>query len=96
MSLLGAVAPFLRVRKRKAAEPTDVIFGPVQRELFNAVLSELGLKKDRDGHARTAYSLRHTYICLRLMVEPLKFGEPCDMAIPSQALEGAFQGRCRD
>src|SRR5260370_643514 len=24
-------------------------------------------KKDREGHARTAYSLRHTYICLRLI-----------------------------
>ena len=25
------------------------------------------MKLDRDGNARTAYSLRHTYICLRLM-----------------------------
>lgn len=32
---------------------------------FNA--NELDLKADRDGQARTAYSLRHTYICLRLM-----------------------------
>jgi integrase len=30
-------------------------------------LDELGLKFDRDGNRRTAYSLRHTYICLRLM-----------------------------
>jgi integrase len=25
------------------------------------------MKIDRDGQRRTAYSLRHTYICLRLM-----------------------------
>ena len=24
-------------------------------------------EKDRDGNRRTAYSLRHTYICMRLM-----------------------------
>jgi hypothetical protein len=28
---------------------------------------ELDLKKDREGNARTAYSLRHTYICLGLI-----------------------------
>jgi hypothetical protein len=39
----------------------------VQRELLNAILDELDLKTDREGNARTAYSLRHTYICLRLM-----------------------------
>jgi integrase len=47
--------------------PTDKIFGVIQRELMNAVLDELGLKFDRDGQRRTAYSLRHTYICFRLM-----------------------------
>jgi hypothetical protein len=34
---------------------------------YNAILDELKLKFDRDGNRRTAYSLRHTYICLRLM-----------------------------
>lgn len=66
-SMPGAVLPFQRVKKRKGGEPTDLVFGPVQRELLNAVLDELGLKRDRDGNPRTAYSLRHTYICLRLM-----------------------------
>jgi integrase len=47
--------------------PKDRIFGSVQRELMNTVLDELGLKVDRDGQRRTAYSLRHTYICFRLM-----------------------------
>ena len=31
------------------------------------MLDELGLKKDREGNPRTAYSLRHTYISMRLM-----------------------------
>ena len=33
----------------------------------NKILDDLKLKHDRDGNVRTAYSLRHTYICLRLM-----------------------------
>jgi integrase len=35
--------------------------------MFNRILQELDLKFDREGSRRTAYSLRHTYICLRLM-----------------------------
>jgi len=31
------------------------------------VLEQEGLKENRDGLKRTTYSLRHTYICLRLM-----------------------------
>jgi integrase len=34
---------------------------------FNRILDKNNLKLDRDGNPRTAYSLRHTYICLRLM-----------------------------
>lgn len=66
-SMPGAVLPFQRVRKRKEGKATELVFGKVQRELLNAVLDELDLKTDRDGNPRTAYSLRHTYICLRLM-----------------------------
>jgi len=47
--------------------PTDPIFPKWQRELFNTILKEEGLRLDREGRPRTAYSLRHTYICLRLM-----------------------------
>jgi integrase len=47
--------------------PTDVIFPKWQRELFKTILDEQNLRFDRDGRPRTAYSLRHTYICLRLM-----------------------------
>lgn len=66
-SMPGAIRPFERVLKRKNGQPTDLVFGLVQRELLNAILDELGLKKDRDGKPRTAYSLRHTYISMRLM-----------------------------
>ncbi|MBV6523127.1 MAG: hypothetical protein MNPFHGCM_03295 [Gemmatimonadaceae bacterium] len=48
-------------------KPTDLVFPKTHRELFKAVLDEEGLREDRDGRPRTAYSLRHTYICLRLM-----------------------------
>jgi integrase len=47
--------------------PMDRLFPAPQAELLNAVLAELSLKFDRDGQRRTAYSLRHTYICFRLM-----------------------------
>lgn len=68
-SMTGAVRPFERLVKRNKKKPTDRVFGKAksQRELFNTILKELDLKHDRDGNRRTAYSLRHTYICLRLM-----------------------------
>lgn len=31
------------------------------------MLKSAGLKEDREGNRRTAYSLRHTYICMRLL-----------------------------
>jgi integrase len=66
-SMPGAVKPFERLVKRNSPEPTDRLFPRSQRELLNAILNELNLKYDRDGNMRSAYSLRHTYICLRLM-----------------------------
>lgn len=60
----------LNARQRKGQEPgpTDPIFpGGTPRELMNNVLGELNLKFDREGCRRTCYSLRHTYICTRLM-----------------------------
>src|ERR1035437_4515363 len=75
-STTGAVRPFERLRDRniarkaqqkQQAQPTDPIFPKTHRELFNTILKEEKLKTDREGQARTAYSLRHTYICLRLM-----------------------------
>jgi len=46
---------------------TELIFPKTHRELFNTILVEQDLRFDREGRRRTAYSLRHTYICLRLM-----------------------------
>lgn len=66
-SMPDAVDAFQRLCKRGDPAPTDLLFGKVQRELLNAILDELGLKTDRDGNLRSAYSLRHTYICQRLM-----------------------------
>jgi len=48
-------------------QPTDLLFPTNHRELLNAVLAKLQMKHDRDGNVRTSYSLRHTYICFRLM-----------------------------
>ncbi|OIN86968.1 MAG: integrase [Alphaproteobacteria bacterium CG1_02_46_17] len=66
-SMTGAILPFQRMQKRHNGKPTDKIFGKTPRDVLNKVLDELNLKFDRDGNVRTAYSLRHTYICLRLM-----------------------------
>ena len=66
-STSGAVRPFQRLVERNKPQPTDLIFPKTHRQLFNTILDEEGLKKDREGQPRTAYSLRHTYICLRLM-----------------------------
>ena len=80
-SMPGAVLPFRRLQKRRAAErkaeagsdgsaepkPTDRVFRRYDRSMFNQILDEEGLKFDRDGQRRTAYSLRHTYISTRLM-----------------------------
>ena len=75
-STTGAVRPFERLRDRNVArkaqqeqqaQPTDILFPITHRELFNTILKEENLKTDREGQARTMYSLRHTYICLRLM-----------------------------
>ena len=66
-SMPGAVKPFERLRARNEGRPTDRLFPSIQRELYNAILDELNLKVDREGRRRTAYSLRHTYISMRLM-----------------------------
>lgn len=47
-------------------KPTDPIFPGSYLKLFNKILDKTGLKFDREGNARTLYSLRHSYICYRL------------------------------
>jgi integrase len=66
-SMTGAVLPLKRLKKRNNPAPTDRLFPKNPRELLTRVLEEEELKVDRDGNQRTAYSLRHTYICFRLM-----------------------------
>jgi integrase len=71
-STAEAVGAFQRLsaRMRDGSEtgPTDLLFpGGTPRELMNNILGELKLKFDREGRRRSSYSLRHTYICTRLM-----------------------------
>lgn len=47
-------------------QPTDKVFPGNHIKLFNKILGQNGLKYDRDGKRHTLYSLRHTYICMRL------------------------------
>jgi integrase len=66
-SMPAAVHPFQRLKKRNSGRPTDRLFPLDHRELFNTILEEEDLKFDREGQRRSSYSLRHTYICLRIM-----------------------------
>jgi len=63
----NAVFPFERLLKRNLPKPHDPVFPGNHTIMFNTILDEENLKFDREGNRRTAYSLRHTYICLRLM-----------------------------
>ncbi|MGR6431018.1 site-specific integrase [Rhizobium sp. PAMB 3174] len=66
-STKNAVFPFERLLKRNLPKPDDLMFPGNHVIMFNNILDEEKLKFDREGNRRTAYSLRHTYICLRLM-----------------------------
>jgi len=48
-------------------EPTHRLFPNEFKKMFNGIMTENKLKFDRNGKARTAYSLRHSYICFRLL-----------------------------
>jgi len=66
-STTGAVRPFERMVKRNQPEPTDRLFPADHKKKFNQILDQLKLKFDREGNRRTLYSLRHSYICFRLL-----------------------------
>ena len=78
-SMPGAVRPFERLRDRfrtrkcqeleseTLPEPTDRLFPNEFKKMFNRILMDNNLKFDRNNKARTAYSLRHSYICFRLL-----------------------------
>jgi hypothetical protein len=60
----------LPVPKPLPAAITEAHFGVDDQghpRIFNALLTKENLKLDRDGNRRAPYSLRHTYICLRLL-----------------------------
>jgi integrase len=64
----GANAPAqAETRRKRKPRPTDLVFPANHKKQFNAILEENDLKFDREGSRRTAYSLRHTYICFRLL-----------------------------
>lgn len=75
-SMPGAVQPYERLRNRTRPDgkdgackpaPHDPVFPGNHIKLFNGVLRRAKLKLDREGNKRAAYSLRHTYICMRLI-----------------------------
>lgn len=78
-SMPRAVHTFERLRDRPRQQtsdqgtelgkphPTDLLFPGEFKRMFNRILNENNLKLDRNGRARTAYSLRHSYICFRLL-----------------------------
>lgn len=66
-SMPGAVHPFPTTQGTQQRQADRSAVPKFQKQLFNAILNELDMKQDRDGNQRTAYSLRHTYICFRLM-----------------------------
>jgi len=80
-SMPDAVFPFTNLRNRREAElkeagksdqqikallPKTRLLPRFYRAMFNEILKEEDLKFDREGQRRTAYSLRHTYISMRL------------------------------
>ncbi len=66
-SMPNAVRPYQRIVQRNDPLPMDKVFPTNHVRMFNTVLEQEGLKLTRDGKRRTSYSLRHTYISLRLM-----------------------------
>ncbi len=79
-SMPGAVRPFERLRDRERPtkneegesisalpKPTDKLFPNEFKKMFNGIMIENNLKFDRSDKPRTAYSLRHSYICFRLL-----------------------------
>ena len=62
-----AIPVYNNLVNRNFPKQQDKIFPRRHSQLFNIILKEQGLKFDREGNRRTIYSLRHTYICFRLL-----------------------------
>jgi len=67
LSTPAAVYAFERMVARNTPQPADRLFPATIRKQFNDILVRNNLKHDRAGKARTPYSLRHSYICFRLL-----------------------------
>jgi hypothetical protein len=80
------VFTFQRLRKRNSPKPTDLIFPQTHIELFNTILREEGTTFDREGQRRFSYSLRRTYICLRIDARPAVFRDLPEMIEKYDAL----------
>lgn len=66
-STANAVFTFERMVERNDPAPEDLLFPLQNLDRFNRILDRIELKFDREGQRRTPYSLRHTYISLRLL-----------------------------
>ena len=89
----GPPAPLKKSRHRLEAQPNpppekpqpaDPVFPGNHIKLFNKILADTKLKFDRDNKARAAYSLRHFYICMRLMEGVTSINSPRTAAPPSR------------
>lgn len=67
------------------AERTDLVFPLWQRNLVKTIPANENLRCDRGGLPRTAYSLGHTCICLRLMegADIYQIAENCRTSVES-------------
>ena len=61
------INPYAKDVAAQSPQPTDRLFPNEFKKMFNRILEDNNLKFDRNGKARTAYSLRHSYICFRLL-----------------------------
>jgi integrase len=84
---------------RKYPQPTDFVFPGNHIKLFNGILARANLKLDRDNNKRTAYSLRHTYICMRLTegADIYQIAKNCCTSVEmiARAMSGNFTSRQR-
>lgn len=95
-SMLEAVPPFERMRARNRPKPGDRLFPTEYKKMFNRILTENGLKFDRNGKARTAYSLRHSYICFRLLADDDIYDIARDCRASVESIEKHYMAHLKD
>lgn len=80
----------------EAMLPTMKLFPNFPRHLFNDILRKEKLKYDRDNQVRTAYSLRHSYISMRLMegANILQIANNCGTSV--QMIEEHYAAHIKD